>query len=198
MEEEDQSITLSEYLGLEPLEKAKCVRCGKPNMGGTKGGRCKACMDKLSSKRAKPGTKERSWKHADQAIRRENGASGTTTGGHKSGHGNRQEIQKKMKAAEKKTGQKLSLDRKNNERGYEAKNTRPVPVKENRGKHHVDPKKLRNWQKRVKKSEVDDSFLYTAVLAKATQENNTEALTLLHELGETGFATYIYVFDTEE
>jgi hypothetical protein len=73
-----------------------------------------------------------------------------------------------------------------------------VPKSLNRGRHHVDPKKLRNWQKRVKKSEVDDSFLYTAVLAKATEENNEEALTLLRSLGETGFASYVYVFDIEE
>jgi hypothetical protein len=140
---------------VETLEKAGCVRCGKPNMNGTKGGRCKSCMDKLSSKRAKPGTKERAWKHADQALRRERGAAGTTTGGHKSGHGKRQAIQKKMQAAEKKTGHKLSLDRNNNERGYESKNTKAVPEKLNRGRHKVDPKKLADWKKRLNKSKLE-------------------------------------------
>ena len=55
---------------LEPLEKAGCVRCGKPNMNGTKGGRCRACMSKLTRKGQTPGSKERSWQHADQALRR--------------------------------------------------------------------------------------------------------------------------------
>jgi hypothetical protein len=76
---------------------------------------------------------------------------GTTTGGHKSGHGKRQEIQKKMQAAEKKTGQKLSADRKDNERGYESKNVRAVPPSLNRGRHSVDKKKLAEWKKRLKK-----------------------------------------------
>jgi hypothetical protein len=157
---------------IETLEKAGCVRCGKPNMNGTKGGRCKSCMDKLSSKRAKPGTKERAWKHADQALRRERGGSGTTTGGHKNGHGKRQAIQKKMQAAEKRTGQKLSLDRNNNERGYESKNTKAVPEKLNRGRHKVDPKKLAAWKKKLKKHDIDLEDFMTLLRVKALEQGN--------------------------
>jgi hypothetical protein len=164
----------------EPLEKAGCVRCGKPNMNGTKGGRCKACMDKLSRKRSTPGTKERAAKHADQAIRREQGRPGTTTGGHKSGHGNRQAIQNKMKNAEKKTGQKLSLDRKNNEVGYKSSNTRAVPERANRGRHHVDPKKLKAWKKKLKKSNLTWDDLLTLVKSKIEgSEALQKALTAL-------------------
>jgi hypothetical protein len=156
----------------EPLEKAACVRCGKPNMNGTKGGRCRACMNKLSRKRKTPGTKERAWQHADQSLRREQGRSGTTTGGHKSGHGSRQEIQKKMQRAEKKTGQKLSLDRKNNERGYASDNTRAVPERLNRGRHHVDSKKLAAWKKKLKKNNLTWDDLLTLIKSKI--ENNED------------------------
>jgi hypothetical protein len=167
---------------IEPLEKAKCVRCGAPNMSGTKGGRCKKCMDKLSRKRQQPGSKERAWKHADQALRRERGGSGTTTGGHASGHGKRQEIQRKMQRAEKRTGQKLSADRKDNERGYASSNTRAVPEKLNRGRHNVDSKKLNDWKSKIKKSQISDELLYTALLAKAGIEESNDALTLLHHI----------------
>lgn len=152
---------------MEILEKGKCVRCGKSSKNGGKGGRCGACLNKLASKRKSPGTKERSWQHADQALRRERGGKGTTTGGHASGHGNRQQIQSKMRNAEKNTGQKLSLDRKNNGKGYESKNTRAVPQNLNRGRHKVDSKKLSNWKKKLKKSEFDSEQFKTLLLAKA-------------------------------
>jgi hypothetical protein len=123
----------------------------------------------------------RAHKHADQAIRREQGRSGTTTGGHKSGHGNRKEIVDKMTRAEKKTGQKLSLDRKNLERGYENKNSRAVPEKLNTGRHTVDPKKLKAWRKKLKKSELDLDDLATLMIVKA-YENNQEELAKSLEL----------------
>lgn len=160
---------------IEVLEKAACVRCGKPNMNGTKGGRCKSCMDKLSSKRQKPGSKERAAKHADQALRRERGGKGTTTGGHAKGHGNRKAIQDKMQRAEKKTGQKLSADRKNNESGYAASNTRAIPEKLNRGRHKADPKKLSAWKKRLKKCGIELDDFTTILQAKALSKGD-EAL----------------------
>ncbi len=182
---------------LEDLAK-KCPRCGGASANKSNPqGRCKACLGKLKTAKKTPGHWQRAQTKADDALRRQKGKNGTA---HKksSGLGSRDSIVKQTQSAEKKTGEKLSPDRKNNGKGYAAKNTRMVPEKLNRGRHHVDPKKLRNWQKRVKKSEVDDTFLYTAVLAKATEDNNEEALTLLRELGESGFASYIYVFDTEE
>lgn len=185
------NLTQEEF---ELLEKAKCVRCGSKTSGG-KGARCSACLKKLSAKRKTPGTKERSWQHADQALRRERGGSGTTTGGHKSGHGNRQEIQRKMQAAEKKTGQKLSLDRKNNERGYESKNTRAIPEKLNVGRHKADPKKLRAWKKKLKKSELTIDELYTLMKSKfAADEAVSE---LIKSLGPEGLENYINAFDED-
>lgn len=180
---------------IESLEKggySKCTRCGKPSHGKS---RCQACLKKLSSKRKKPGTKERSWQHADQALRRDRGGAGTTSGGHSKGKGKRQEIQSKMKSAEKKTGQKLSLDRKNNERGYEAKNTRAVPQSLNRGRHHVDPKKLRAWKKRLKKNDITVDELYT--LMKAKFQDDAQVTELIKSLSPQGLSDFIELFDKE-
>lgn len=186
---------LTSIKNIEDLEKggySKCTRCSKPSNGKS---RCQACLDKLSAKRKKPGTKERSWQHADQALRRERGSSGTTTGGHKSGHGNRQEIQRKMKAAEKKTGSKLSLDRKDNEKGYKSSNTRAVPQSLNRGRHHVDEKKLRAWKKKLKKHDLTAEEFYTLMKAKfAADEAVSE---LLKSVGPEGLEQYIDLFDVE-
>ncbi len=176
---------------IEPLEKAKCVRCGKPNMNGSKGGRCRACMNKLTRKRHTAGSKERAWKHADQALRREQGRSGTTTGGHKSGHGIRQAIQRKIQRAEKRTGQKLSLDRKNNERGYESKNTRAVPERLNIGRHHVNNKKLRAWQSKLSKMNISHEEMYTYLLAKAEQQGNVALINLLNDMHYNDIATFM-------
>ena len=190
---EDQIIEPEITEDLEKGGYSKCTRCGKPSHGKS---RCQACLNKLSSKRKKPGTKERSWQHADQALRRDRGGAGTTSGGHATGKGNRQQIQRKMKAAEKKTGEKLSLDRTNNDRGYEAKNTRAVPQSLNRGRHHVDPKKLRAWKKRLKKSEIDADALYT--LMKAKYANEPEVMELLKSVGPDGLESYIDIFDIDE
>lgn len=182
---------------LDDLEKgsySKCTRCGKPSNGKS---RCKACLSKLASKRKTPGSKERSWQHADQALRRERGGSGTTTGGHKNGHGNRQEIQRKMRAAEKKTGSKLSLDRKNNERGYESKNTRAIPQSLNRGRHKVDSKKLNSWKKRLKKANLSADDLFTLMKAKALNAQNEQQLTLLQSLSLSEFVALINTEDNQ-
>lgn len=187
---------LNKYDQTEDLEKggySKCTRCGKPSHGKS---RCQACLDKLAAKRKKPGTKERSWQHADQALRRDRGGAGTTSGGHSKGKGNRQEIQRKMKAAESKAGEKLSLDRRNNDRGYEAKNTRAVPQALNRGRHHVDEKKLRAWKKRLKKHDLTAEEFYTLMKAKfAADEAVSE---LIKSIGPDGLEQYIDLFDVEE
>ena len=77
-----------------------------------------------------------------------------------------------MKRAEKKTGQKLSPDRKNNSKGYAASNTRAIPEKLNRGRHNADPKKLAAWRKRLKKADIDlDDFL-TLLKAKILSKSD--------------------------
>jgi hypothetical protein len=135
---------------MEPLEKSfKCVRCGASVK--TKGGRCKKCLEKLKRAKKIPGHWQRAQTKADDALRRQDGNNGTAS--YKdSGRGTRQEIVDKMQSAEKKTGQKLSPDRKDNSKGYASSNTRAVPEKLNVGRHKVDIKKLNEWHKRLKKS----------------------------------------------
>jgi hypothetical protein len=165
---------------IEQLEKAKCVRCGKPNANGTKGGRCSSCLKKLKTAKHTPGTYQRAHMKADDALRRQKGKNGTAKK-KSSGLGSRDSIVKQVKRAERKTGQKLSPDRKNNGKGYAASNTRMVPEHLNRGRHKVDGKKLRAWQKRLKKANIDLEEFYTCVLAKAQEQNNETLLTLLQD-----------------
>jgi hypothetical protein len=137
---------------MEHLEKSKCVRCGKPNKNGGKGGRCTACLKKLKTAKKTPGSAQRAQTKADDALRRQDGDNGTAS--HKSsGRGTRKSIVRQIQSAEKKTGQKLSPDRRDNSKGYAAYNVRAVPEKLNVGRHKVDSKKLANWHKRLKKND---------------------------------------------
>ena len=166
---------------LEELLRS-CPRCGKASANkNNPAGRCRKHLNKLKRDKKTPGHWQRSQTKADDSLRRQDGKNGTAS--HKSkGRGSRKEIVDKIQSAEKKTGQKLSPDRINNERGYESKNVRAVPEKLNRGRHKVDGKKLAAWRKRVKKSDISDELLYTALLAKAAQSGNEELLTLLQSL----------------
>jgi hypothetical protein len=87
------------------------------------------------------------------------------------------------------------LDRKDNSRGYEAKNTRAVPQSLNRGRHHVDEKKLRAWKKRLKKHDIDTASLYT--LMKSKFQDNEEIIELLKSIGPEGLEQYIDLFDID-
>lgn len=179
---------------IEPLEK-KCPRCGGASANSSNpSGRCSACLKKLAANKKKPGHWQRAQTKADDALRRQKGKNGTA---HKktSGLGSRKSIVKQTQSAEKKTGQKLSPDRKNNGKGYAASNTRMVPEKLNRGRHHVDPKKLRAWKKKLKKSEIDTASLYT--LMKAKYANDVEVTELLKSIGPDGLEQYIELFDVE-
>lgn len=153
----------------EELKKSfKCVRCGNPV--STKGGRCASCLKKLRAAKKTPGHWQRSQTKADDALRRQDGKNGTAS--HKSSsRGSRKEIVDKIQRAEKKTGQKLSPDRKDNSKGYASSNTRAVPEKLNRGRHKVDSKKLSEWHKRLKKSDIDIDNFITYLKAKALQKN---------------------------
>jgi hypothetical protein len=195
-QEELDLLSKEELSELEELAKS-CPRCGgKSANSSNPSGRCSSCLKKLKTAKKTPGHWQRAQTKADDALRRQKGKNGTA---HKksSGLGSRKSIVKQTQSAEKKTGEKLSPDRKNNAKGYAAKNTRMVPEKLNRGRHHVDPKKLKAWKKRLKKSELDVDFFYTALLAKATQENNDDLLTLLQNLETQGLEKYIELFDDE-
>jgi len=179
--EEVESLSKSEIEEIEELAK-KCPRCGgKSANPGNPAGRCRAHLNKLAKDKKTPGHWQRAQTKADDALRRQDGKNGTAS--HKSsGRGSRESIVKQTQAAEKKHGQKLSPDRKDNSKGYAAKNTRMVPEKLNRGRHTVDPKKLKAWKSRLKKSEISNELFYTSLLAKAAQEDNEELLTLLQTL----------------
>lgn len=154
---------------VEDLIKSKCVRCGNSVSGGSKGSRCSECRDKLNRARQTPGHTERAQKQSQQAIRREKHGNGTATPKSKGKAESNKVLAAKMQRAEKKSGQKLSPDRKDNGSGYHSKNTRAVPENLNRGRHKVDPKKLKDWKKRLKKSELTDEELATLVAVKALE-----------------------------
>jgi len=166
---------------MEELAK-KCPRCGSASANASNpSGRCRKHLTKLSADKKKPGHWQRAQTKADDALRRQKGKNGTASK-KSSGLGNRKSIVKQTQSAEKKHGQKLSPDRKDNGKGYAASNTRMVPEKLNRGRHKVDPKKLKAWRDRMKKSELDADLMYTSLLAKAHEINNQELVTLLGAL----------------
>jgi hypothetical protein len=167
---------------LEELSKS-CPRCGKPSKNKSNpNGRCASCLKKLASNKKKPGHYLHNHKVADDALRRQKGKNGTASKKSK-GLGTRKEIIDKVKSAERKTGQVLSPDRKDNSKGYSSSNVRMVPKHLNRGRHNVDPKKLANWRKKVKKHDLDVDSFRTLLIARAYENNNEElakALTYLY------------------
>lgn len=188
-------LTKSDLEQLEELSKS-CPRCGKASANkSNSSGRCRACLNKLKQAKKTPGHWQRAQTKADDALRRQKGKNGTA---HKksSGLGSRKSIVEQTKRAERKTGQKLSPDRKDNGKGYAASNTRMVPEKLNRGRHKVDPKKLRAWRKRMKKSNIDTASLYTLLKSKFNEYPDT--IELLKNIGVQGLDSYIQLFDIED
>lgn len=179
--EEFSSLTKTEQEEIEVLAK-KCPRCGGASANsGNPAGRCRKHLSKLSHDKKTPGHWQRAQTKADDALRRQDGKNGTAS--HKSsGRGNRASIVKQTQSAEKKTGQKLSPDRKNNSKGYAAKNTRMVPEKLNRGRHKVDGKKLAAWKKRLKKSDLELDDFMTLLRSKALEQGNTSLAKSLEAL----------------
>lgn len=171
--EEFESLSKADQSELEELAKS-CPRCGKASANKSNpSGRCRAHLNKLASDKQKPGHWQRQQTQADGALRRQNGKNGTAS--HKSkGRGTRKEIIKQMGTAEKKTGQKLSSDRKDNSKGYSPSNTRAVPQNLNRGRHKVDTKKLAAWKKKLKKCDISMENFSTLLRAKALEAGNEE------------------------
>jgi len=178
---------------LEELAKS-CPRCGKASANKSNpSGRCSACLKKLASNKKKVGHYLHEHKVADDALRRQKGKNGTASK-KSSGLGSRKSIISQTHAAEAKTGQVLSPDRKDNSKGYSAKNTRMVPPELNRGRHHVDKKKLAAWKKKLKKSEVTDEELYTYLLAKSV---DTELAEELEKMSPADLVAFIFDEDVE-
>lgn len=193
-EEIDEIIAYQEPLEndikFEHLTKA-CPRCGKPSANKSNhAGRCSNCLKKLKANRHKPGHYMRSHYIADAAVRRQDGKNGTASK-KSSGRGSHKEIVDKIQRAEKKTGQKLSPDRKDNSKGYSSKNTRMVKPELNRGRHTVDPKKLAAWRKKLKKSELDVDDLLTLLKAKAYENDDNEMIELLNSIDENDLDQFI-------
>lgn len=181
---------------LEELIKS-CPRCGgKSANASNPSGRCSSCLKKLASNKKKVGHYLHEHKVADDALRRQNGKNGTASK-KSSGRGSRKEIISKVKSAEKKHGQVLSPDRKDNSKGYGSSNVRMVPPELNRGRHHVDGKKLKAWQKRLKKSDVSYEELHTFLLAKAAAAGNEELVKHLNTLTTDEVSTFIENEDVE-
>lgn len=182
---------------LEELAKS-CPRCGKPSKNSSNpSGRCASCLKKLASNKKKVGHYLHEHKVADDALRRQKGKNGTA---HKKsrGLGSRKEIISATHNAEKRAGRVLSPDRKDNSKGYAASNVRMVPGELNRGRHHVNEKKLRAWQKRLKKSEVSDDEFYTLLLAKAAEIAPDSELALhLEKMSPSDVITFLLERDVE-
>ena len=177
-----ESLSKEELTEWEDLVK-KCPRCGGASANKSNPqGRCSSCLKKLKTAKKTPGHWQRAQTKADDALRRQKGKNGTA---HKKskGLGTRKSIVKQTQSAEKKTGQKLSPDRKKNGEGYAAKNTRMVPEKLNRGRHHVDPKKLAAWRKKLKKSDITEIEFLTLLLSKA-EEFDTDLADALRKVIE--------------
>ena len=150
------------------MSSGKCPRCGGKSVGGTSGSRCAACLKKLAKERKTPGNKQRGWKVANDSKRREDGQTAKAKK-KTSGTGNTKTTAKNLIAAEKRTGQKLSPNRKSNSKGYSSKNVEYVPIPLNRGRHDIDHKKLSAWHKSVKgklkKSQITEDELAALTVA---------------------------------
>jgi hypothetical protein len=159
-------------------------------------------LNKLKSQRKTPGHKERGYQQVLQAKRRERGGAGTTAGQNgKNGHSSGKMTQntgtaaKKFASSEKKAGTKLSIDRKDNNKGYASGNTRNVPQKLNVGRHNVDQKKLKNWKSRLKKSNIDNESFITMAMAKALENGDQ---TLADILAMTNFEQILKALNIKE
>ena len=142
----------------------------------------KQMLNKLKRDRKTVGHKERATQQVLQAKRRERGGAGTKTGnGHAKGKMNQDtgSAAKRFQSSEKKAGSKLSIDRKDNAKGYGAGNTRNVPQNLNRGRHNVDSKKLKDWKNRLKKNSIADEDFITYMTVKAMNKGDDKLADLV-------------------
>ena len=119
----------------------------------------KKMLSKLSRDRKTPGHKERGYQQVLQAKRREKGGAGTKSGqngrkGHASGHMKTKtgSAVKRYSSAEKKHGKKMSMNRKNNDKGYGSGNVELISQKYNQGDEKYSKKAPEKRLKKLKKS----------------------------------------------
>jgi len=123
----------------------------------------KKMLAKLRRDRKTPGHKERGYQQVLQAKRREKGGPGTRSGqngknGHSSGHMKTKtgSAVKRYSSAEKKHGKKMSMNRKNNNKGYASGNVKLISQKYNKGDEKFSRKapenRLKSKLKKLKKA----------------------------------------------
>lgn len=175
VQEINEALSKDEIVEWEELAKA-CPRCGGASADSSNAsGRCSSCLKKLRTNKKKPGHYLHLHKLADDALRRQKDQGKTK------GVGNRKDIMDKAKRAEKKTGQVLSPDRKDNNKGYHTSNVRMIAPHLNRGTHKVDEKKLAAWRSKLKKSEITAEELFTMLLAKAAESADNQLFEVLQK-----------------
>lgn len=200
-----ESIDINEWSNLSKTEQEyveelakKCPRCGSKSANSSNpAGRCRAHLNKLASDKKKPGHWQRAQTKFDDSKRRENGKNGTASRKSKGRVKSRKDFVSRFKNDEKKTGSKLSPDRKDNSRGYESKNVRNVPEKLNRGRHKVDPKKLATWRSKLKKSGLEMEDFMILIQAKALEQNNQELAKSLEVMDLDRLMSYMGFYDEE-
>jgi len=157
----------------------------------------KKMLGKLANERKKPGSKERGMQQVLQAKRREKGGAGVKAGKDGSGHSKGHMKTKtgsavaRYQSSEKKAGTKLSIDRKDNSKGYAAGNTRNIPQKLNRGRHKADPKKLAAWRGKLKKSDLTIEDLYIIMLAKALKSKDESLLKAVRQIDTASLLQFL-------
>jgi hypothetical protein len=119
----------------------------------------KKMLAKLSQDRKTPGHKERGYQQVLQAKRREKGGPGTKSGqggksGHSSGHlkAKTGTAAKRYASAEKRHGKKMSMNRKNNNKGYSSGNVELISQKYNKGDEKYSKKAPEKRIKKLRKS----------------------------------------------
>ena len=119
----------------------------------------KKMLSKLSRQRKTPGHKERGYQQVLQAKRREKGGAGTKSGqngqnGHASGHMKTKtgSAAKRYASSEKKHGKKMSMNRKNNDKGYVSGNVELISQKYNQGDEKYSKKAPEKKKRNLRKS----------------------------------------------
>lgn len=151
----------------------KCVRCSS-NKAKSKGGRCPKCLALLKKRKQDPNRHEHYDAIASDSMRRQKGTGKSSK--KSKGLGTTQDVVKKLKAGYAKYGKstKLSPDRVHLNEGYSPNNVRVAPRELNRGRHHLDTKKLAAWKKRVQKSNIDLDDLQKSCIQKAYDLGQSE------------------------
>ena len=146
----------------------------------------RAMLNKLKNERKKPGSKERGYQQVLQAKRRERGGSGTKSGqngksGHSSGRmkSDTATAVKRYTSKEKKHGKKMSMDRKNNNKGYGDGNVRLISQKYNKGDEKYSKKAPE--LKKFKESPYAE-YIGTLIKTRAAELNKEDLFDIIDQL----------------